>query len=67
MVLRSIEKLKVKVEYQNILEQRENLQRLMADTGRRTTPCLYIDNKPLFESKDIMEWLESNIDKLDKA
>ena len=28
-------------------------------TGRSTVPCLYIDDVPLFESADIMEWLEA--------
>lgn len=29
-------------------------------TGRNTVPCLYIDQKPLFESSDINDWLENN-------
>ncbi len=32
-------------------------QRLVRDTGRGTVPCLYIDGKPMHESKDIAEWL----------
>ena len=28
-------------------------------TGRRTVPCLYIDDVPFFESADIIEWLEA--------
>ena len=44
----------------------ESLKRLVDDTGRRTVPCLYIDNKPMFESADIMDWLSENSDKLEK-
>ena len=35
-------------------------QKLLKDTGRRTVPCLYINNKPMHESKDIVTWLEKN-------
>jgi glutaredoxin len=30
-------------------------------TGRTTVPCLYIDDEPMFESRDIAEWLSQNI------
>jgi len=65
-VLQVIDELNVKVEMKNILEDQTNLQRLMSDTGRRTVPCLYIDNQPMFESQDIMEWLKSNESTLEK-
>ena len=29
-----------------------------ARTGRTQVPCLYIDDEPLFESADIVRWLE---------
>jgi len=32
-------------------------EKLMKDTGRTTVPCLYIDDKPMFESRDIARWL----------
>ncbi len=59
-VLREIEDLDILVEKKNILEDQSNLERLMNDTGRRTVPCLYIDNKPMFESQDIVNWLKEN-------
>ncbi len=65
-VLGTINKLNIKVEFCNIQESRESYERLMNDTGRRTVPCLYIDNKPMFESSDIMQWLENNHSTLDK-
>lgn len=65
-VLSVIDELDVKVEFKNILEDSENLNRLMNDTGRRTVPCLYIDNKPMFESADIVDWLHENESSLEK-
>lgn len=60
MVMDFIEKNNIQVEYKDIQKEREHLDKLIADTGRRTVPCLYIDGKPMFESKDIMSWLEQN-------
>lgn len=65
-VLGTIDELGINVEYCNIQESTEHLNRLTSDTGRRTVPCLYIDNKPMFESSDIIEWLKSNQSKLEK-
>ena len=65
-VLGTIQKLNVKVSLCNIQESEEHYERLVADTGRKTVPCLYIDNKPMFESSDIMQWLEKNQSKLEK-
>lgn len=67
IVLQLVTELKIKVEYLDIQRSAEALQRLQKDTGRRTVPCLYIDNKPMFESRDIMLWLKENTDNLAKA
>ena len=66
IVLKEIERLNIKVDYKNIHKDRQNLERLVQDTGRKTTPCLYIDNKPMFESRDIIEWLRKHADELEK-
>jgi glutaredoxin len=66
-VLGTIKSLNIKVEYCNIQEEQKHFERLTNDTGRRTVPCLYIDNKPMFESSDIMKWLEDNQDSLEKT
>ena len=65
-VISVIKQLNIKVEYKDIMSDSESLNRLTNDTGRRTVPCLYIDNKPMFESMDIMNWLGENQDKLEK-
>lgn len=67
MVQRVIQDLGVAVEYKNIQENKEHLDRLIQDTGRRTVPCLYIDGQPKHESADIIDWLQSNLDRLPKT
>ena len=66
-VLNEIRDLGIKVDYCNILEDEKHLNRLVSDTGRRTVPRLYIDNKPMFESQDIVNWLKDNAAKIEKA
>lgn len=60
IVLNTIEKLNLDVRFCDITEDQAHLQKLLADTGRRTVPCLYIDGQPMHESSDIIRWLESN-------
>jgi glutaredoxin len=60
MVMDFIDKNSMKVEYRDIQTDRTHLEKLVADTGKRTVPCLYIDGKPMFESRDIMAWLDKN-------
>lgn len=66
MVQGTINKLNIKVDYKDIMSDMSSLERLVNDTGRRTVPCLYIDNKPMHESSDIIQWLEQNADNLEK-
>ncbi|MCP4914308.1 MAG: glutaredoxin [Oligoflexia bacterium] len=65
-VLRVIQSTNIKVEYKDIMSDMSSLERLVNDTGRRTVPCLYIDNMPMHESDDIIHWIEENVDKLEK-
>jgi glutaredoxin len=65
-VMQQIDSLNLKVEMKDIMSNSEDLQKLMSDTGRRTVPCLYIDGKPMFESSDIMNWIQENSDNLAK-
>ncbi len=53
-----------KINFKNVLESPEHRDFHMKETGRTTVPCLYIDDKPMFESRDIMNWLEANKDNL---
>jgi glutaredoxin 3 len=60
LVLEVIQDLDLKVDMLDISVHAEHFQRLVSDTGRRTVPCLYIDNDPMFESGDIINWLQTN-------
>lgn len=66
IVLEAIEDLGLVVELSNIQSDRSKADKLIKDTGRRTVPCLYIDQKPMFESADIIRWLKSNHQQLQK-
>lgn len=48
----------------NIREDRSALEKLVKDTGRRTVPCLYIDDNPMHESDDIVYWLRKNKERI---
>jgi glutaredoxin 3 len=34
---------------------------LIARGGKRQVPCLFIDGKPMYESGDIVNWLQANV------
>lgn len=48
------------VEYRDILESEENRRRLVEVGGKQQVPCLFIDGDPLYESMDIINWLEGH-------
>ena len=65
-VLQTIKQLGLedKVILKNTLTNAENAQFHSQKTGRSTVPCLYIEGEPMFESADIVQWLNTNKDKL---
>ncbi len=46
--------------YKDIIDSEEAEQTLIAVGGKRQVPCLFIDGKPMYESMDIIHWLEAN-------
>jgi glutaredoxin 3 len=60
IVLSSIKenKLEDKVTLVDIHQDASKKQKLIQDTGRGTVPCLYIDGKPMHESREIAQWLK---------
>ena len=66
-VMNVIEKNQIQVNWMDTSKNSDYAKKLRTDTGRTTVPCLYIDGKPMFESLDIMEWLESNLQNLTKV
>jgi glutaredoxin len=51
--------LESKVTYYDIHDEPHRQEQLIKDTGRGTVPCLYIDGKPMHESKDIAAWIHN--------
>lgn len=50
-----------KVVLKNIHEDKKSKKELEVIGGKKQVPCLFIDGQPLYESNDIIEWLENNI------
>ena len=44
----------------DIVESGDNRERLLREGGKVQVPCLFIDGNPLYESGDIVSWLEQN-------
>jgi len=59
-VLRFIQDHKIKVTLKNIHEKEEYRQELIKSGGMAQVPCLFIDGKPLYESDDIIDWLDEH-------
>ncbi len=66
-VMNVISENKIKVSFKDIYEDLANMQKLMYITGRKTVPCLFIDGKPMHESSDIVVWLKTNVNDLEKT
>lgn len=69
IVLEAIDEqeLNAKIILCNVRKNTQFRDRHMKTTGRTTVPCLYIDDKPMFESRDIARWLESNRKKISEG
>ncbi len=48
------------IELCNISKDEEHRERLVAVGGKQQVPCLFIDGKPLYESMDIIRWMQEN-------
>ena len=46
--------------YQDIHKNPEEAERLLSVGGKMQVPCLFIDGEPLYESMDIIRWLEEH-------
>ncbi len=49
--------LEEKVTLVDIHEDHKNKEKLIELTGKGTVPCLFIDGKPMHESRDIADWV----------
>ncbi len=61
-VLRFIEKAGIgdKVEIKNV-DDPQNKKRVVEEGGQEQFPCLFIDGKPMYESMDIVKFLNDNL------
>ena len=48
------------IAYLDIHESAEARNRLIREGGKEQVPCLFIDGSPLYESLDIISWLEEH-------
>ena len=46
--------------YRDIIEDDKAAERLTEVGGKLQVPCLFIDGKPMYESLDIIKWLEEH-------
>lgn len=49
--------LEEKVTLLDVREEHKHKDNLIKVTGKGTVPCLFIDGKPMFESRDIADWI----------
>lgn len=65
-VLRGVDELGLnnKITLRNTLNDHQSRDYHIKKSGRTTVPCLYIDDTPLFESSDILNWLSKNINSI---
>jgi glutaredoxin len=58
-VMRHIDTLGVQVEYRDTRQSSTWQADLFEKTGRTTVPCLFVDGQPMYESREINDWLSS--------
>ena len=51
----------ISIPQRNITTDRTAEQHLIAVGEKRQVPCLFIDGKPLYESSDIITWVQKNM------
>lgn len=52
------------IEYHDIHKNAADRERLIRDSGMEQVPCLFIDGTPLYESLDIIRWLEEHPERI---
>jgi len=60
LVTDTIDRLGLEIPLINIKQDKQAEKKLILETGRKTVPCLYINGRPMHESRDIVAWLEKN-------
>ncbi len=60
-VLRAIDALQLNVAYRDTRRDTGALEELMSTGGRTQVPCLFVNGRPLYESDDIVHFLETEV------
>jgi glutaredoxin 3 len=60
-VLNYLDKNNITIPKRDILLDPEAKETLRRIGGKTQVPCLFIDEKPLYESNDIIQWLEDHV------
>lgn len=60
-VMRFMDANNIEIEQKDIIEDKENKKYLIENGGQDLVPCLFIDGKPLYESDEIITYLEENL------
>ena len=60
IVLECLERLEISIPMRDIQSEAGARDDLIKIGGKGQVPCLIIDGKPLYESEDIVRWLEAN-------
>jgi glutaredoxin 3 len=60
LVLDCLGRLDLEIPMRNIQSETGARDDLLEIGGKGQVPCLVIDGKPLYESSDIIRWLEAN-------
>jgi glutaredoxin len=60
-VTRFIDKHDFDIELKNINQDPEAEKTLIEVGGKRQVPCLLINGEPMYESNDIIRWLDQNM------
>lgn len=58
LVLGTLKQLNIAVELKDIRQDQDALEELIRVGGKRQVPCLFIDGKPLYESREIIAYLQ---------
>ena len=53
--------IKSQIEYRDVEEDSDAMERLVKLTGGQQVPCLVIDGRPKLESENIIKWLKTNL------
>ncbi len=64
-VLNYLKKVRKTVPMKNVRADLQAKEELRCYGGKMQVPCLFIDGHPLYESQDIINWMETHPDDLD--